>query len=130
MDTKTTMVRDLMNTDTEFIDKNTSVISTAKLMVDKGLSSFIVVPDIEYDTFGIITRKDVVEALINDGAGGASLLVEDIMTKPTITVNPELSIYNCHQMMLMVGVRRMPVVEGSKLVGIISNSDILKHLVG
>lgn len=130
MDTKTTMVRDLMNTNTEFIDKNTSVISTAKLMVDKGLSSFIVVPDIEYDTFGIITRKDVVEALINDGAGGASLLVEDIMTKPTITVNPELSIYNCHQMMLMVGVRRMPVVEGSKLVGIISNSDILKHLVG
>jgi CBS domain-containing protein len=54
----------------------------------------------------------------------------DLMyTKPTLTIEPELSIYIYHQMMLMVGVRRLPVVEGRKLVGIISNSDILKNIV-
>ncbi|MGD9161310.1 MAG: CBS domain-containing protein, partial [Desulfobacteraceae bacterium] len=83
----------------------------------------------QLDAFGIITRKDVVESLINAGTGETSILVKDVMTKPSLTVSPELSIFNCHQMMLMVGVRRMPVVEGNKLVGIISNSDILKNIV-
>ena len=129
MNAKSIKVGDMMNRDAKFIDKNTSIISAAKQMIEKHVSSFIIKPDNPNDAFGIITRKDVVEALINAGIGDTSILVKDIMTKPSITVSPELSIYNCHQMMLMVGVRRMPVVEGAALVGIISNSNILKNIV-
>lgn len=129
MDAKSVKVGDLMNRDVRFIDKNTSIISAAKQMIEEHVSSFIIKPDDQLDAFGIITRKDVVEVLINAGAGETSIQVKDVMTKPSLTVNPELSIFNCHQMMLMVGVRRMPVVEGNKLAGIISNSDILKNIV-
>jgi CBS domain-containing protein len=51
------------------------------------------------------------------------------MTKPALSVSSGLSISNCHQMMRMVGVRRLPVVDGKKLVGILSNADIFIKLV-
>ena len=130
MNTKTVKVGDLMNRNVKFIDKNTTIISAGKQMIEKHVSSFIIKPDNQLDAFGIITRKDVVETLITAGFGETSIMVKDVMTKPSITVSPELSIHNCHQMMLMVGVRRMPVVEGNKLAGIISNSDILENIVG
>ena len=129
MNAKSIKVKDLMNRDVKFIDKNTSIISAGKQMIDERVSSFIIKPDNQLDAFGIITRKDVVEALINTDIGNISILVKDVMTKPTLTIDPELSIYICHKMMLMVGVRRLPVVEGNKLLGIISNSDLLKNIV-
>jgi len=130
MNTKSIKVREMMNSKVRFIDKNTSIIAAGKQMLDERVSSFIIKPDNELDAYGIITRKDVVEALVTTDMVETSILVKDVMTKPTLTIEPELSIYICHQMMLMVGVRRLPVVEGRKLVGIISNSDILKNIVG
>lgn len=129
MNAKTMKVSDLMNREVKVIDKNTSIISVAKQMMEKHVSSFIIMPDDPHDAFGIITRKDVVETFINGGTVDASILVKDVMSKPCMCVHPELSVHNCFQMMEMVGVRRMPVTEGTKLVGIISNTDILKNIV-
>lgn len=129
MNIKSKKVSDLMNSDVKIIDKNTSIISVAKQMMESHVSSFIVMPDDPHDAFGIITRKDVVETFINSGTGDTSLQVKDVMSKPCLCVHPELSVYNCFQMMEMVGVRRMAVTEGSKLVGIISNTDILNSII-
>ena len=129
MNIKSKKVSDLMNRDVEIIDKNTSIISVAKQMMERQVSSFIVMPDDPHDAFGIVTRKDVVETFVNSGTGDTSLKVKDVMSKPCLCVHPELSVYNCFQMMEMVGVRRMPVTEGNKLVGIISNSDILNSII-
>jgi signal-transduction protein with cAMP-binding, CBS, and nucleotidyltransferase domain len=129
MNIKSKKVGDLMNSDVKIIDKNASIISVAKQMMESHVSSFIVMPDDPHDAFGIITRKDVVETFVNSGTGDTSLQVKDVMSKPCLCVHPELSVYNCFQMMEMVGVRRMPVTEGSKLVGIISNTDILNSII-
>ncbi|MBN1625796.1 MAG: CBS domain-containing protein [Deltaproteobacteria bacterium] len=129
MNIKSIKVGDLMNRDVKIIDKNTSIISAAKQMMERHVSSFIVMPDDPHDAFGIITRKDVVETFINSGTTDTSILVKDVMSKPCLCVHSELSVYNCFQMMEMVGVRRMPVTEGSKLVGIISNTDILNSII-
>ena len=64
------------------------------------------------------------EILFSERAGWKSLLVEDVMSKPAITASPALSIANCQQLMRMVGVRRLPIVDGDKVVGILSNRDI------
>jgi signal-transduction protein with cAMP-binding, CBS, and nucleotidyltransferase domain len=129
MNIKSKKVGDLMNSDVKIIDKNASIISVAKQMMERQVSSFIVMPDDPHDAFGIITRKDVVETFVNSGTGDTSLQVKDVMSKPCLCVHPELSVYNCFQMMEMVGVRRMPVTEGNKLVGIISNTDILNSII-
>jgi CBS domain-containing protein len=118
-----------MKADVKTVHKDVTLLTAIKRMHNLGVSSLIIEPEGDGDAFGIITRKDVVEAIVMDPAGGTSLLVDDVMTKPAITVNSGLSISNCHQMMRMVGVRRMPVVDGTKLIGILSNANIFEKLV-
>lgn len=129
MDMDKLRVQDLMQTDVKMVSKGTTIFDAAKKMNDWDVSSLIVEPDVDGDAFGIITRKDIIEALVSGTIGGPALLVEHVMTKPVVTVNFGLSLYNCHQMMRMVGVRRLPVVDGTELVGILSNTDIFNKLV-
>ena len=129
MDANRIRVKDLMKADVKTVHKDVTLLTAIKRMHNLGVSSLIIEPEGDGDAFGIITRKDVVEAIVMDPAGGTSLLVDDVMTKPAITVNSSLSISNCHQMMRMVGVRRMPVVDGTKLIGILSNANIFEKLV-
>ena len=129
MDANRIRVKDLMKADAKTVHKDVTLFTAIKMMHDFGVSSLIIEPERDGDAFGIITRKDVIEAIVMDPAGGTSLLVNDVMTKPAITVNSGLSISNCHQMMRMVGVRRLPVVDGTKLIGILSNANIFAKLV-
>ena len=128
MDADKIRVKDLMKTDVKTVHKDVTLLTAIKIMRDFSVSSLIIEPESDGDAFGIITRKDVVEAIVMNPVGGTSLLVDDVMTKPAITVNNALSISNCHQMMRMVGVRRLPVVEGTKLIGILSNANIFVKL--
>lgn len=129
MKTKEMRVRDLMHPDVKTVEERTTLLAAAKMMRDLGVSSLMIKPENEKDAYGIITRKDIVEEFVEEGVEGNGQLVEDAMTKPAIAVNPELSIYHCQKMMQIVGVRRMPVVEGTDLVGIISNSDIFSSMM-
>ena len=128
MDVKVLRVRDVMQKEVKTVSRNVDLTEAVNMMRDNNLSSLIVEPDDDADTFGIITRKDLIGYLIESTISETSDLVEDVMTKPAITVNMELSIYNCHQLMRMVGARRLPVTNGSTLGGIISNSDIFEKL--
>ncbi|MDH3721347.1 MAG: CBS domain-containing protein [Desulfobacteraceae bacterium] len=128
MDADKIRVKDLMKTDVKTVHKDVTLLTAIKIMRDFSVSSLIIEPESDGDAFGIITRKDVVEAIVMNPVGGTSLLVDDVMTKPAITVNTGLSISNCHQMMRMVGVRRLPVVDGTKLIGILSNANIFVKL--
>jgi len=98
------------------------------MMLEGEVSSLVVERKDESDAFGIVTRKDIVEGLVSLEIDDGALLVEDVMAKPAITVPPDLSLGHCLQMMRMAGVRRMPVVDAKGLVGILSNSDVFKHL--
>ena len=129
MDVNRIRVKDLMNVDVKTVHKDVTLLTAIKMMHDSGVSSLIIEPESDGDAFGIITRKDVVEAMVMDPVGGISLLVDEVMTKPAFTVNTGLSISNCHQMMRMVVVRRLPVVDGTKLIGILSNANIFEKLV-
>lgn len=128
MDVNITRVEDLMQTDVKTVRKDVELLAATKMMRDFNVSSLVVEPEDDRDAFGIITRKDIVEAIVMDPTGGISLEVDDVMTKPALTVSSKLSISNCHQMMRMVGVRRLPVVNGTELVGILSNADIFTKL--
>ncbi|MGA7145541.1 MAG: CBS domain-containing protein [Desulfobacterales bacterium] len=128
MDVNIIRVKDLMQTIVKTVRKDVKLLEATKMMKDFNVSSLVVEPENDGDTFGIITRKDIVETIVMDPTGGISFTVDDVMTKPALTVSSKLSISNCHQMMRMVGIRRMPVVDGTELVGILSNTDIFTKL--
>jgi len=122
-------VQELMQTDVKRVNQSTPISKAAKMMRDSGVSSLVVEPEADDDAFGIITRRDIIQAFLSSTISGPAHLVEDAMTKPAITVNLGMSIYNCQQLMRMVGIRRLPVVDGNQLVGILSNADIFGKLL-
>ena len=128
MNVNITKAKDLMRTDVKTVHKEVKLLTATKMMRDLSVSSLVVEPENDGDAFGIITRKDIVEAIVMDPTGCISLVVDDVMTKPALTVSAGLSILNCHQMMRMLGVRRLPVVDGAELVGILSNADVFAKL--
>ena len=129
MDLKELCAKNLMQKEVKTVGENTTLEAAARMMRDYGVSSLVVERKNEKDALGIITRKDVVEALVSDAIAGMQHVVEEVMTKPAITVPPGISIYHCLQTMKMIGVRRIPVVDGNELVGILSNTDVFNCLV-
>lgn len=119
-------VKDIMQKKVHTIAKKETLTAAAKKMIDLKASSFVVEPADDSDTFGIITRKDMVEALMMDVEEELTYTVEDVMSKPAITIDANISIPNCLKMMRMVGARRLPVVQNGKLIGIISNTDVFR----
>lgn len=122
-------VGDLMHSNVSTVAEATPLVEAARLMYDLRVSSLVVNQESDRDAFGILTRKDIVEALSSDLPGSDTLLVKDVMTKPAIVVPPELAIAHCVRLMRMAGVRRVPVVKNGQLVGILSNSDLFRWLV-
>ena len=120
-------VRDLMNSSVKTVVESLPLPHAARLMHETHVSSLVVEKADEHDALGMLTRKDIVNALALPEM--STLLVRDVMTKPAITVNPELSILHCIRLMRMTGVRRVPVVQDGRVVGILSNSDLFRGYV-
>lgn len=129
MNIQSLCVGDLMHPVVKTVTESMPLEEAAKLMYDLHVSSLVIEKENERDAFGILTRKDLVETLCADLPGGDALLVQDVMTKPAITVPPELSLSHCLKLMRMAGVRRVPVVREGRLVGILSNSDVFRWCV-
>jgi len=92
----------------------------AKLMLEHGISS-LVVKDGKIE--GIITKSDLIKALKDTVEP-----VKAVMHAPVTYLRPESSLLEARRLMLGKGVKHIPVLEGSKLVGIIAESDIAKAI--
>ena len=117
---------DVMSKDVVYIDGNATVREAVKTMLEKKVSALIVNARNVDDAFGIVTGKDVVNKIVAQGKDPKAVKVHEIMTKPLITVSPGLSVKYCARLFAKTGIRRAPVFDGKKIVGILSNSDIFK----
>lgn len=122
--------KDLMHATVNTVSETMPLLTAAKKMRDDRVSSLVVMPKNERDAFGMITRKDVLEALFLMDTEDMPMLVKDVMTKPVVTVSVDLSIHRCYQLMRLIGVRRLPVLDNKTLVGILSNTDLFLAMVG
>jgi len=76
---------------------------------------------------GIITAKDIVQVLCEGEVGMLDhLLVADAMTAPAVSLQRAFLIADCLRLMRMSGVRSAPVLEGTRLVGLLSFTDVLR----
>lgn len=81
---------------------------------------------------GILTESDVVRLLVDRGMGITELLsvpVESVMSRPVTTCSPDEDLVEAVNRMVERRVRRLPVVEGEKLVGILTERDLLSALL-
>ena len=93
-------------------------------MKEWNVSSLLVRREDATDTWGFMSRKDVLEKVVARGLDPDTVQVHEIMTKPVITVPPNCSLRDCAALMVRADIRRVLVFDGQDIVGIVSSSDI------
>ena len=78
---------------------------------------------------GIVSERDYLRKVVLAGGPPGAARVRDIMTANVHTVKPEHSVEHCMEMVTEKHVRHLPVVEGGRLVGMISIGDVVKALI-
>jgi IMP dehydrogenase len=122
-------VRDVMTKEIRGISEEASLQTAADVMVEKGINSLVVWPLEKDEPYGILTSSDIVDAI----AGGKPLAetrVADLRSSPLVVVTPGVRLADAARMMSRYGLRHLAVFNGRELVGIVSNRDILKGIVG
>ena len=117
-------VADIMSQKVITIRAFATVADAVKLMRDNNLSSLIVDRLDESDSYGIVTKTDIIYKVAAKGIDPEQVRVCEIMTKPCIVVNPDLSTKSVAQLFANTGIRRAPIIK-EKLLGVISTTDLL-----
>jgi len=74
---------------------------------------------------GIVTERDLVVKVVSRNISPSSAKAEELMSRPLITIGPEKSVELASREMIRHRIRRLPVVQGKKLVGMVTDSDLL-----
>jgi len=106
-------------------NEDDNIIKIAKEMIKKKISCVIVQK--KGVTTGVITEKDMTGKVVAEGRDIYSTKAGDIMSSPVQVIPPETNIFYASQLMKKTGFKRFPVVKGKKLVGVITQSDILRY---
>lgn len=115
-------VKDFMTTNVAYVTPNTPVVEIAKIMKDKNIGS---VPVLDGDkVVGIVTDRDIVLRDIAFGKNPNEVLAKDVMTVGVTTANHNMDIHDAARIMAEKQVRRLPVVENGRLVGMLAIGDI------
>ena len=115
-------VRDFMVSDVVTIEPSTSVVDAAGQMIQQEKGPL---PVVEGDRpVAIVTDRDIVAHVVAEGRDPSSTTVGDIATKDLVTIGPDQDVNDARQLMDQHQLDRILVVEGDRLVGIISEADI------
>lgn len=118
-------IREIMSSPVVTILPRKTVLDAAKLLTMKDIESLIVAWGDE--TVGVITEKDIVRRVVAKELP-YSTKIADIMSTPVITINVRKTGEEAMRLMHEKGVKRLPVVERGKIVGIITATDLVNSL--
>ena len=109
------------------IGSNAMVFDAIQLMDEKNVGALPVVDN--KTLVGVVSERDYTRKIIVKGRSSKDTPVSDIMTKELLTVNPGDGVADCMRIMTEKRIRHLPVLEGTKLVGILSIGDVVNWLM-
>ncbi|HLH86186.1 MAG TPA: CBS domain-containing protein [Thermoplasmataceae archaeon] len=116
--------KDIMRDYTFMMREETNAFEAAKVM-SRDHVGFVIV-EREGKPYGIVTEWDFVNKIVANGADPKKVLLKDIMNTPLMAVSPKTPTDQVTVMMSKNGVRRVPVIENGKLIGVITSRDVLR----
>ena len=109
------------------IPPDATVFEAIQLMAEKNVGALPVVQNDQL--VGIISERDYTRKVILQGKSSKETPVRDIMTQRLVTADPDDRVSECMQRMTENRVRHLPVLEGNKMIGILSIGDLLAWLI-
>ena len=109
------------------IAPNATVFDAIQLMADKNVGALPVVENGRLA--GIVSERDYTRKVILKGKSSKETPVRDIMTQELITAGAGDSVTECLRVMTEKRIRHLPVMEGSKMIGLISIGDLVRRII-
>jgi CBS domain-containing protein len=125
-----TMVRQLIEGKTRTlhsVEPEAPVLEAIRQMAEHHIGALLVMKGSELK--GIISERDYARKVILHGRSSAETRVGEIMSTPVISVSPQQSVQDCMKLMTERRVRHLPVLEASRVIGIISIGDLVKAVI-
>jgi CBS domain-containing protein len=115
-------VRDAMTEDPRSIGASASVVEAARLMREEHIGSLPITDDEQL--LGMITDRDITTRVVAEAADPKTTPVADVCSRDVISVEADKDREEALELMARHQVRRLPVVESGRLVGIVAQADI------
>ena len=120
-------VRDVMTAHPVALADHASVVEASRAMRDGDFGS-VIVTNSEGDVCGVVTDRDITIRVVAEGVDPGSVRLADICDGGVTTVGPDESIDTVAGIMRDKAIRRVPVMEGGRLVGVVSLGDLAKKM--
>jgi predicted transcriptional regulator len=121
----TVRVRDVMKLHVDMVDGLTSVADALRQMKHVETKSLIVHKRHEDDEYGVVLISDIARQVLARNRSPERVNIYEIMSKPVVSVDPDMDIRYCARLFDKFGLSRAPVVEDGEIVGIVSYTDMV-----
>jgi CBS domain-containing protein len=115
------LIRDVMTESVVTADAGATVRSVAELMRERNVGSVVLLRD--QRLAGVVTDRDLALGVIADGRD-ATDHAEDHASAPVVTASSEMDVNQAAELMIRHGIRRLPVLDGDRLTGIVTLDDL------
>lgn len=118
-------IEEIMVKKLESVESNAPVYDAIEKMVDRRIRSILVRPKNEKDVYGIVTMRDIVFKVIGKNLDPNKIKVEEIASKPVISIDKDMDIDHVISLMNKFNIARVFVSEGKEIIGVASLFDIM-----
>ena len=110
------------------VQPETRIRDVVALLAEKRIGA-VVVQSAENDLLGILSERDVVRSLAANGAATLDMQTSQLMTRAPTTATPATTVLEAENLMTDGRFRHLPIVDGGKLIGVVSIGDVVKSLI-
>jgi CBS domain-containing protein len=116
-------VNEIMHKEVEKASPETTVSEAAARMTEKDISYLVVVKGSKLA--GIVTEDDIIKKVVGKGKHPQETTLGEIMVKEVVHITPDKTLEEAAEMMTQKEIKKLPVVEGKKLLGIVTATDMI-----
>lgn len=121
-------VSDVAEKDFVALDENLTIDKAAQIMQNKGSTSVLVTEHRTGKPVGIITEKDILYRVVGENRAPSETRLKKLISSPLVTIDENSSLKDAISLMMSKGIRRLPVVKGDTIVGIVNVMSVIGHM--
>ncbi|MFV0447718.1 MAG: CBS domain-containing protein [Vibrio sp.] len=118
-------VRDVMANTYVIVDGLTTVYEGIQLAKKHLVKALIVDKRHDDDEYGIVLMNDIAKKVLAKNRSAQRTNIYEIMTKPALSVSPDMNVKYCARLFERFGISRAPVIDGGKVIGMVSYNNIV-----